>query len=53
MRIYESNDKNYPMTIDNTWDKTEIPDDIIYNDEYWKEFIKELNEVRNRLVAKR
>lgn len=52
MRIKLTTDKSYPIAFDDTWDGVAHLDyqTVVY-DEDWEEFIKELNEIRQKFLA--
>lgn len=44
-------DENYPMSINDGWDgKCYISNDILKNEKKWRDFINELNKVRNEYL---
>lgn len=53
MIIKMTNDSNYPIAFDDAWDGVAyLDDDTINDDNEWKKFIKELEEIREKVRKK-
>ena len=53
MTIKMTNDHNYPIAFDDSWGGVaHLDDDTVNNDNEWKQFIKELEKVREKVRKK-
>ena len=53
MTIKMTNDPNYPIAFDDSWGGVaHLDDDTVNNDNEWKQFIKELEKVREKVRKK-